>query len=105
MLSASHHLNSRKDRSMRQESAPRNAIWIFGDQHRAQALGCNGDPNLNTPNLDRMVTNGVNVRGAVGGFPLCCPFRGSLLSSRYPQKCVPGHEYRMAPETPTIAHA
>jgi hypothetical protein len=29
--------------------SPHNAIWIFGDQHRAQALSCNGDPNVNTP--------------------------------------------------------
>jgi len=29
-----------------------NLIWIFGDQHRAQAQGHMGDPNLSTPNLD-----------------------------------------------------
>ena len=82
-----------------------NAIWIFGDQHRGQALSCNGDPNLHTPNLDHMATVGLNCTRAVSGFPLCCPFRGSLLSSRYPHKCVPGHEYPMATETRTIAHA
>lgn len=26
-----------------------NVIWIFGDQHRAQAQGHMGDPNLCTP--------------------------------------------------------
>ena len=30
----------------------KNAIWIFGDQHPAHALSCNGDPNLNTPHSD-----------------------------------------------------
>jgi hypothetical protein len=30
-------------------STYKNAIWIFGDQHPAHALSCNGDPNLNTP--------------------------------------------------------
>ncbi|SPE36800.1 Putative sulfatase (fragment) [Candidatus Sulfopaludibacter sp. SbA3] len=24
---------------------------------------------------------------------MCRPFRGSLLTSRYPHHCVPGHEY------------
>ena len=90
---------------MTQESNGRNVIWIFGDQHRGQALGCNGDPNARTPNIDRMAAEGLNVTGAVSGFPLCCPYRGSLLSSRYPHECVPGHEYQMPPETPTIAHA
>ena len=35
-----------------------NVIWIFGDQHPAHALSCNGDPNLNTPNLDRLAAEG-----------------------------------------------
>lgn len=82
-----------------------NIIWIFGDQHRAQALGCAGDPNLATPHIDRLATEGLMVTGAVSGTPLCCPYRGSLLTSRYPHQCVPGHQMRMPPEHPTIAHA
>ena len=82
-----------------------NVIWVFGDQHCAQALGITGDPNVFTPHIDRMAHTGLHVTGAVAGFPLCCPFRGSLLTSRYPHRCVPGHEYRMPPEQPTIAHA
>ena len=81
-----------------------NILWIISDQHRAQALGINGDPNLHTPNLDRLALTGVNLEGAVGGFPLCCPFRGSMLTSRYPHKCVPGHEYQLPPSQKTIAH-
>jgi arylsulfatase A-like enzyme len=81
-----------------------NVLWLFGDQHRAQALSCNGDPNVNTPNVDRLAAQGVNFDRAVCGFPLCCPFRGSLLTSRYPHECVPGHEYQMPPEQPTVAH-
>ncbi|WP_308636274.1 hypothetical protein [Paenibacillus silvisoli] len=39
-----------------------NVIWILGDQHRAQALGVNGDINVRTPNIDNMavyVANGT----------------------------------------------
>jgi arylsulfatase A-like enzyme len=82
-----------------------NAIWIFGDQQPAHTLSCNGNPNLITPHLDRMAVDGQNWHNAVSGSPLCCPFRGSLLASRYPHECVPGHEYRMPPELPTIATA
>ncbi|HEX4124822.1 MAG TPA: hypothetical protein VHY37_08870 [Tepidisphaeraceae bacterium] len=35
-------------------TAKPNIMWIFGDRHRAQALSCMGDPNVNTPNLDRL---------------------------------------------------
>ena len=37
-----------------------NVIWVFGDQHRAQALGCNGDVNARTPNIDRLSNDGVS---------------------------------------------
>jgi len=84
-------------------NTPQNAIWIFGDQHRAQALSCNGDPNVNTPEIDRLSEEGMNFERAVSGFPLCCPYRGSLLTSRYPHECVPGHEYRLPPDMPNIA--
>lgn len=83
----------------------RNVIWIFGDQHRAHALSCNGDPNVNTPNIDRLALEGRNFRRAVSGFPLCCPFRGSLLTGEYPHKCVPGHEYPLPKGMKTVAHA
>ncbi len=82
-----------------------NVIWIFGDQHRAQATGYNQDPNAVTPNIDNLAASGMNFRQAVSGFPLCCPYRGSLLTGRYPHKVVPGHEHRLPPDQPTIAHA
>jgi len=80
-----------------------NVIWIFGDQHRAQALGYMGDLNVCTPNIDRLAAEGVTFTSAVGGCPLCCPYRGSLLTGRYPHHVVPGHEYQMPPDQPTIA--
>jgi arylsulfatase A-like enzyme len=82
-----------------------NVIWIVSDQHRAQALSCMGDPNVNTPHIDLMAAYGICSTGAVAGTPLCCPFRGSMLTGRYPHQCVPGHEYQMPPEQPTVAHA
>lgn len=80
-----------------------NLIWIMTDQQPAYMLSCNDDPNVHTPNIDYMGKVGVNFRNAVGGFPLCCPFRGSMLTSVYPHKCVPGHQYQLPPEMPTVA--
>jgi arylsulfatase A-like enzyme len=79
-----------------------NVIWLFGDQHRAQALGSMGDPNARTPHLDLMAHQGVHFTRALSGFPLCCPFRGTLLASRYPHHCVPGNEFGLPDKQPTI---
>jgi arylsulfatase A-like enzyme len=81
-----------------------NVIWVFGDQHRAQALGCSGDVNVHTPNIDNLAASGLHCTHAVSGYPLCCPYRGSLLTSIYPHKCVPGHEYPLPAKQRTIAH-
>ncbi len=48
-----------------------NVIWVLGDQHRAQAPGCAGDPNLHTPNVDRLAAEGLNFTRALAGAPLC----------------------------------
>jgi arylsulfatase A-like enzyme len=83
----------------------KNVIWIFGDQHRGQALGLHGDPNVLTPNIDRLAREGMDFPNARTNDPLCCPARGSLLTSLYPHECVPGHEYRMPEACRTVAHA
>ncbi len=80
-----------------------NILWIFSDQQPGYSLSCNGDPNSHTPHLDRLSGSGFNFRNAVSGFPLCCPFRGSLLTGEYPHRCVPGHEYPIPAEMPTAA--
>jgi arylsulfatase A-like enzyme len=85
-------------------TARSNVIWIFGDQHRAQALGCAGDPNVFTPNIDRLAGEGLSLDG-IGGCPLCSPYRGSLLTSQYPHKAVPGHEHPLPEGMPTVATA
>ncbi|HSI86044.1 MAG: sulfatase [Candidatus Methylacidiphilales bacterium] len=82
-----------------------NLIWIFGDQHRAQALGFRGDPNVCTPNLDRMAAEGLSFDNALVSTPLCCPARGSLLTGCYSHHAVEGHEVQLDPAAPTVAHA
>jgi len=81
-----------------------NIIWIVDDQHRGQALGYMGDPNIYTPNLDRLTYDGIYFPNAVSGSPLCCPFRGSMITGRYPHHVVPGHEDQLSPKQKTIGH-
>jgi arylsulfatase A-like enzyme len=82
-----------------------NVIWIMADQMRAQATGYAGDPNVHTPNLDRLAAEGVLFTHAVSGSPLCCPFRGAMVTGRYPHNSgMPGHQSPMPADTRTIAH-
>lgn len=80
-----------------------NVIWIFGDQHRAQAAGYMGDPNARTPHIDRMAEEGVPFRQAISGCPWCTPFRGSLITSRYTHRAVQRTPQALDTSLPTIA--
>ena len=76
---------------------------FISDQHRGQAMGIHGDPNVSTPNMDWLARTGCDFEMAYSGMQLCSPFRGSMLTSRYPHHCVPGHEYPLDPKLPTVA--
>lgn len=59
-----------------------NVLFILADQWRAQAFGFAGDPNVKTPHLDSLATEGIMFSNAVSGVPVCCPARASLLTGQ-----------------------
>ena len=61
-----------------------NVIFVFGDQWRAQATGYAGNPDVQTPNLDRLASESVNFTHAVAGCPVCSPYRASFLTGQQP---------------------
>ncbi len=61
-----------------------NLIFVFADQWRAQATGYAGDPNVQTPHLDKLAKESVNFTHAVSSCPVCSPYRASLMSGQYP---------------------
>ena len=63
---------------------PPNILLIIADQWRAQAFGFADDPNVKTPNLDRLEKQCVNFTQAVSGMPVCSPTRASLLTGQRP---------------------
>ncbi len=62
---------------------PANLLFVFADQMRGQAFGAGGDPRLKTPNLDRIAREGVRVTNAVSSYPVCSPYRASLLTGNH----------------------
>lgn len=87
---------------------PSNLLFLFGDEHRGQALGCAGNPDVRSPVLDRLAAEGVRFTQAYANTPVCTPSRGSLLTGRWPLRHgavsndLPIHT---GPETPSIARS
>jgi arylsulfatase A-like enzyme len=61
-----------------------NVVFVFSDQHRAQATGYAGDRNVRTPAMDALARQSLNFTTAVSGMPVCAPYRASLLTGQYP---------------------
>ena len=60
-----------------------NIIAILADDLGYGDLSCFGNEDLNTPNLDFLCTNGVNLTQHYTGSPICAPARASFLTGRY----------------------
>jgi len=60
----------------------------MSDQMRADALGCNGNPVIQTPNLDYLARTGVNFPSAYTPNPICVPARACMATGSYPHKCT-----------------
>lgn len=60
-----------------------NVVVLMSDQHRADMIGCAGDPVVRTPNMDRLAAEGVRFSHTICQGPLCMPARASLLCERY----------------------
>ncbi len=64
-------------------SKPPNVLFILSDQHNAKVLGHKNHPDVKTPNLDRLATEGVRFDNAIVQNPICTPSRMCFLSGQY----------------------
>ncbi len=62
----------------------RSLVLITIDTLRADRLGCYGDPDGLTPNLDRLAGEGVLFEDASTAVPITLPSHATLLTGRYP---------------------
>lgn len=60
-----------------------NILLILSDEHRGQAMGHTGDPNVRTPHLDRLAGEGSSFARAYANCPICTPSRGTIFSGRH----------------------
>ena len=64
-----------------------NILIIFPDQMRYDCMSPSGNGIVKTPHLQRLSDEGMTFDGAFSSYPLCCPFRASLMTG----KCAQGH--------------
>ena len=68
-----------------------NILIILADDHGYGDVTSYGGPNLQTPNMDRLVEDGVKFTQFYANSPVCSPSRASLMTGRYPDLVgVPG---------------
>lgn len=60
-----------------------NIVWIVAEDISPN-LGCYGDPDAITPNLDRLAAQGVRFTRCFTHAPVCAPTRSGLITGIYP---------------------
>ncbi len=81
-----------------------NILVILSDQLRRRALGCYGDRDAHTPHIDALAQNGVRFENSCSTYPICVPFRFSLMTGEYAHsRQVPGINWRISPAERTLA--
>ena len=85
--------------------APPNVVLITIDTLRADHVGCYGDHDARTPNLDALAHDGVLFRTVVASVPLTLPSHCSILTGTYPTRhgVRDNLGYRLGNAPPTLA--
>lgn len=83
-----------------------NVLFVFADQMRGTDMGCAGNGEVQTPNMDRLAAEGTRFSHAFANCPVCTPSRAMLLSSRYPlSNRVIANDLPLPEDLPTIGAA
>lgn len=72
------------------QSRKPNIIYIMTDDMGYGDLGCYGQTKFQTPNLDKLASEGIKFLNAYAAAPLCTPTRTALMTGRYPARTPVG---------------
>ena len=65
------------------ESRSPNLVFLFSDQHAYDMMGCSGNAQVQTPNMDRLSGEGTHFTHCFSNSPVCSPYRAMLLSGMH----------------------
>ena len=74
-----------------------NVIIFYADDLGWGELGCQGNPEIPTPHIDSLATNGARCTQGYVAATYCSPSRAGLMSGRYPTRF--GHETNGDPDS------
>ena len=63
-----------------------NVVLIMTDNHGAWSLGCYGNPDIRTPNIDSMARQGVLFTRCYSSNAVCSPTRATFLTGLLPSQ-------------------
>ena len=67
----------------RAQAAPPNVVYIMADELGYFEPGFMGGKNIQTPNLDRMATEGIRFNNLFAGSSVCAPTRCTFLTGKH----------------------
>ena len=63
-----------------------NLVFILSDDQGAWAMGCAGNEEIRSPNLDRLAREGIRFDNFFCASPVCAPARASIQTGRIPSQ-------------------
>src|SRR5882724_9419780 len=67
-------------------ASPPNLLFILTDNHGAWTLGCYGNKDIRTPNIDRLAQQGTLFTRCFSSNAVCSPTRATLLTGLIPSQ-------------------
>jgi len=86
-----------------------NIVFILIDDMGWRDLGCYGSEFYETPNIDRLASEGMQFSDAYAACPVCSPTRASILTGKYPARVgitnyIPGDDCGKLASVPYLHH-
>ncbi|HUR53078.1 MAG TPA: sulfatase-like hydrolase/transferase, partial [Gemmataceae bacterium] len=78
-----------------------NVVWIVAED-MSPNMGCYGDPDAITPNLDKLATQSARFTRCFTHAPVCAPSRSGLITGMYPTTMGSHHMRSKLTKTPPV---
>jgi arylsulfatase A-like enzyme len=60
-----------------------NILWLTSEDNSVDWIGCYGNPHADTPNIDKLATEGVQYMHCYANVPVCAPTRSTWITGVY----------------------